>query len=453
MFQSQGITVDDFPALASLYAGGAQSVRDPQRASSGEIGGGDGSAAEEARAQSLVMKVDCVAVTARLWSLVPWSRVRQYDKVHLKGITLRLRQVNGILNFSFLALRESPGYTSGSDEGTGAGGGVKVGNNSSINGRSSTNRNNSSSVVGGEGSRSGSMEDLDGIVFAEATTDDEGEEEVIHVSTEEEIAIAVGQQEGGLAGGQRQESLRQHHHHHHQLSREQDLMAEEAMDPPSSPRDSVDTNNTFTGGASEGGASSSSTSRLSLLGRGRFSGRSRRIAAPWATGVKGQQSDVETAAAAGRGGGGSGDVDARQVHQKGARSVEDSVSLPKDHLSGGGQSRRVVSVASMSQHRSGPEEIAHGARTPVVTTAGGGGWVFGGGGGAWGVVGEKPGSENRGNLGMVKILGEAFMRRFNAYAEQVRVHHGFLVYIFILHPHDMVDLSFKKLAGLRSALF
>lgn len=33
-------------------------------------------------------------------------------------------------------------------------------------------------------------------------------------------------------------------------------------------------------------------------------------------------------------------------------------------------------------------------------------------------------SENLGNLGVFKVLGEAFMRRFNAYSDQVRNNGG-----------------------------
>ncbi|CAN0292681.1 unnamed protein product, partial [Ectocarpus sp. 4 AP-2014] len=117
---AEGIAVDDFPALVRLYAG-AEPPRANKRSSSGtarsgsdRIGGDDGAtyaaglaAAARARVnKSLVMRVERIAATARLWSLVPWSDVRRYDRVHVKGITLRLRQVNGILNFSFLALKE-----------------------------------------------------------------------------------------------------------------------------------------------------------------------------------------------------------------------------------------------------------------------------------------------------------------------------------------------------------
>ena len=108
--------MDDFPALRDLYAGSQRPTAN-KRSRSGNGGGRGGSAARAAdgsgpggsRARvnsSLVMRVERVAATAQLWSLAPWSRVRRYDRVHVKGLTLRLRQVNGILNFSFLALNK-----------------------------------------------------------------------------------------------------------------------------------------------------------------------------------------------------------------------------------------------------------------------------------------------------------------------------------------------------------
>ncbi|CAM9552775.1 unnamed protein product, partial [Hapterophycus canaliculatus] len=132
---AEGIAVDDFPALVGLYAG-AQPPAANKRASSGTLrggGGGEGGggagdgasyAARLAAARgrvnkSLVMRVEKIAATAELWSLVPWSSVRRYDRVHVKGITLRLRQVNGILNFSFVALKKK-----GRRGGVGGGGGA-----------------------------------------------------------------------------------------------------------------------------------------------------------------------------------------------------------------------------------------------------------------------------------------------------------------------------------------
>lgn len=57
-----------------------------------------------ANANKSLMRIDRVAATAHMWSVTPWSPVRRYKRVHVKGITLRLVQVKGILNFTFLAL-------------------------------------------------------------------------------------------------------------------------------------------------------------------------------------------------------------------------------------------------------------------------------------------------------------------------------------------------------------
>lgn len=374
---------------------------------------------EDARgSKSLVMNVERVAVTAWLWSLVPWSRVRRYDKVHVKGITLRLRQVNGILNFSFLALRKSPEYYAASDSHGGGGGGSEVGgagNNGSTSDISGgiSSSNSSSRNRGGGG---GSIEDLDGIVLADAS--DEEEEEVTTLSSEADIAIAIGQQvrEGVGAGQQRLQGAATQH------SRERDLMAEDATggEAPDSPRDSIDTN--VLTAASEGGVSSASTSRLGRLARSRFGNRGRRISAPaWGSDSSTkdtvqQRQEVGGAAPVGDGGGRSA-IDAPHDRRKSARSVQDGTSPPPKggilSANGSWRSRRHTIAATMEQHQpSGAEEFPSGARTPVSATFSTS--AVGGGAGA-----ERSSTENLGNFGVVKVLGEAFMRRFNAYAEQV----------------------------------
>lgn len=57
-----------------------------------------------ANANKSLMRIDRIAATAHMWSVTPWSPVRRYKRVHVKGITLRLVQVKGILNFTFLSL-------------------------------------------------------------------------------------------------------------------------------------------------------------------------------------------------------------------------------------------------------------------------------------------------------------------------------------------------------------
>lgn len=57
-----------------------------------------------ANANKSLMRIDRIAAMAHMWSVTPWSPVRRYKRVHVKGITLRLVQVKGILNFTFLAL-------------------------------------------------------------------------------------------------------------------------------------------------------------------------------------------------------------------------------------------------------------------------------------------------------------------------------------------------------------
>lgn len=367
--QSQDIAVDDFPALATLYAG-ALSARGAQRASSGEVG--EDSSTPDARVdKSLVMKVDHMAVTAQLWSLTPWSRVRRYDKVHVKGITLRLRQVNGILNFSFLALRKSPGYDSG-----------RSANASSDSSRVVLNRADSASGDGttsNSAMRSGGMEELDGIEVAGAAALTDNEEDASTLSSEEEFA-APGQQVAV---------------HQHGNSREHDSLADETADAPNSPRDSITTTNTW-GGASAG--STASNGRLAgILAR-----KNRRIFAPRTSSLKG--SHVTT-----RANGRIGDVHPAHRKSSSARDAEGGMSPPPGALSAARNRRikRPAFVPFSGRNHLGAEGSANGSRaaTPAAVGTSSG-------------SSETP-AENRGNMGVVKVLGEAFMRRFNAYAEQV----------------------------------
>lgn len=99
--------MDDFPALGKLFARGPPTASPPRpnAVDDGELGQGESHVEE-----SLVMRVERVSAVAQLWSMTPWSQVRRYKRVHVKGITLRLRQFHGILNFSFLALGRDKRY-------------------------------------------------------------------------------------------------------------------------------------------------------------------------------------------------------------------------------------------------------------------------------------------------------------------------------------------------------
>lgn len=343
-----------------------------KRASSGDFrdGGGGGNSGGAAGAgarvdKSLVMRVEKVAATAQLWSLTPWSRVRRYKRVHVKGITLRLRQVNGILNFSFLALNKKGRRKSG----------VR-GNVDHVR------RQNRGNVTGGDGfgtggGGSGGMEDPDGI---RTDTEDEGNE------TEYEDEEAFGEQAVQAREG-------------HEEGEE-----EEEEEPVAESR-------TLSGAHSDGPSTrSSSCSRLGFGGR--------KSLMPWATmlpatapAVKGDEHQ--------HGGAHDGDVNKSNI---GARSTVDGrIISPRWSFSGPSAAARASRGdprANSSSLSARPKTLAgqHVTGEPMPWT--------GRASHATGASLMPPSTENVGNLGVFKVLGEAFMRRFNAYCEQVSRTYG-----------------------------
>lgn len=383
---TQGIAVDDFPALMSLYAGASPPSAN-KRASSGTVrgsGGGGGCcggrddvagdmaglAAARARVnRSLVMRVEKIAATAQLWSLVPWSGVRRYDRVHVKGITLRLKQVKGILNFSFVALNKKGRGCAGAGGAVGADtagaaplatgvGDAGAGSNSSSSssfgsgcpndgGRRNPSFGGGLGCVAGSGgsagtaapgqSSGGSMEDLDGIdTDGEYTTDtddifDDDEKDSCYDELLESELLAGVDAAAAAAAADRNGDVGDAPRLVRQRSRSSSTVAVAAA------------------AASEDSALRSQSVTTAVGGALR--GEARNKLAPW------------SASRAGSGGGGGG------PHTPGDRAR--SVSL------------------SVRPKRS--------TRRP-----------------------SSPPSENLGNLGVFKVLGEAFMRRFNCYSDQVR---------------------------------
>lgn len=363
--------MDDFPALMGLYAG-ARPPSANKRASSGTVrrggggngGGGDdvtgdaaGLAAARARVnRSLVMRVEKIAATAQLWSMVPWSGVRRYERVHVKGITLRLKQVKGILNFSFVALNKKgrggagvgaaqlaagvgdcgDGGAGGAGGGSGGTGGGGRRNLSSGGGPGGGGVGALGGVIGAaaqEQSGGGSMEDLDGIESdGECTTDtdelfDDDEDSCCYELLEEsELLAGVAGSGGGGGGGV-------------------GVDHSDVDDAPELVRQRSRSSSTAAATEEPSFRSQSST----VLGDA-LVGASRKTLAPWAAGR------------AGGGGGGGGS------HTPGERVRSMSLSVrPK---------RSTLRPSSSA--------------------------------------------ENVGNLGVFKVLGEAFMRRFNTYSDQVR---------------------------------
>ncbi|CAM9536600.1 unnamed protein product [Pylaiella littoralis] len=391
---AEGIAVDDFPALLGLYAG-AQPPGANKRSSSGtpSAGGGDDGASYEAglaaaRARvnrSLVMRVEKVAVTAQLWSLAPWSSVRRYERVHVKGITLRLRQVQGILNFSFVALK-----TKGSGDGAGAAVGSNAaaaaaaaasggGGSAGAGGPADGGRRRLSYVGGGAGgsggfvgaaapeqSRSGSMEDLDGIdIGGEYATDtDEEEEEEENgrfehkpVDGDAEPTDEAGGGGGGDGGvgssGGVAGEVDEVNNDVSAVEGRQRLLS----DPRSSSPSSVDEASLPPQSAKTFGGA---------LGEG-----AQRKQAPWAAAAAAAVANSTAAAALG------------------------------EHSSGGGAG--AGAGAGVSGSGSG-SRVCGRARSISLCV---------------GRNKSSSSSDNLGNLGVFKVLGEAFMRRFNVYSDQV----------------------------------
>lgn len=369
-----------------------------KRASSGTAsarGGDDGASYEAgvaaARARvnrSLVMRVEKIAATAQLWSLTPWSSVRRYERVHVKGITLRLRQVKGILNFSFVALKKkgrkdgagagaAVGRNAAAAAASGGGGNGSVGacaGGSTDGGRRNVNFGGGGAVGPAGGfvgaaapgqSCSGSMEDLDDIdtdgeYATDADTDEQEEEEKEEedddhgyehepVDDDAELPEEVGGSRGrggagssgGVAGaGGKVDNVVSEVNSRRRLQ----------SDPRSS--------------SSSSSSSTTTTDEASLRPQaaktfgGTLGGGARRKQAPWAAGIS-TGSAADTGAHSSGGDGGTSDAPGEL-----ARSMSVSVGR-KNFLS------------------------------------------------------SSSSSENLGNLGVFKVLGEAFMRRFNAYSDQV----------------------------------
>lgn len=100
---------------------------------------------------------------------------------------------------------------------------------------------------------------------------------------------------------------------------------------------------------------------------------------------------------------------------------------------GGGSRRKQAPWAAAGE---GAGATTRSAAGPGVHSSGGGGSLGPGGQArSMGIsvrrkksLSSSPSSENLGNLGVFKVLGEAFMRRFNTYSDQVRAGECFLWY-------------------------
>lgn len=351
----QGVAVDDFAALMGFYQGPIPN----KRASSGGVGG-HGTTTAAGVNKSLVMRVERMAATAQLWSLTPWSRVRRYDQVHVKGITLRLRQVNGILNFSFLALkkkgsRSRTAHATGQD---GFGSPISGGGGGAGNTQESNSRDSKTGWFGGGGrvagvgdgfagsSRSGGMLDLDGI---EPDEEEEDSDDLRNFDCRQE------QENSAIAPGAADELLR----------KDIDTQRRARLPPVSS-----------------------------RLGFG-----ARRVSAPLATASSlgsatgfDQRSPDSGRSSAGEG------VDVTMASPRWKASGAGTASTGHALASGGNLS------SSRSLNRSSSGGLA-GTRVRSMSTSG--------------RMRSMARTENVGNLGAFKVLGEAFMRRFNAYCEQV----------------------------------
>ncbi|CAM9445283.1 unnamed protein product, partial [Discosporangium mesarthrocarpum] len=114
---AKDIAVEDFVALSKLYM--PEPTQPPPKAPSDETA----IASSRLEREDLLMRVSHVSATFRLWSMNPWSNVKRYESIHVRGATISLRQFKGILNFSFLALHQSkqPGDGEGAELGKGYG--------------------------------------------------------------------------------------------------------------------------------------------------------------------------------------------------------------------------------------------------------------------------------------------------------------------------------------------
>lgn len=365
----KGIAVDDFPALASLYEG-ALDQGSTKRPGSGEVG----AAAAEVRAiKSLVMRVERVSATAYLWSFLPWSTVRRYRRVHVKRITLRLRQVNGILNFSFLALGRLKGLHSEGPAGRSDGG------------MSDLDGFDDSPVAGSEPKPDPSAED-------ESQAEEHEKSSPVTGSCRGERGaseIEAGDGGGGEERGQQEADPAEEQERHGDEAEELRIHQDESE----SVRGGFDT-------MSEGGGATRGRGlRLGLRGRrfppswiasGASSGRAlERPAPPRNPKTRDMNGDEATPPL--------GPPNKRpppaEKPPAGTEQQQPRSRSGSQHLSGSGG-------------RNGASEQA--AVSGAVESAGGEGEASG-----------KP-AENVGNFGIVKDVREAFMRRYNAYAGQVR---------------------------------
>lgn len=356
--------MDDFPALATLYAG-ALDQGSTKRSSSGEVG----AAAAETRAnKSLVMKVEHVSATAYLWSFLPWSNVRRYRRVHVKGITLRLRQVNGILNFSFLAVRKAKG---GRPSGA-------------------IDSDSASADAGGY-----AIEELDGIDSVEddeqnwkkkrerEVLDQENSPPVINLDTDGEHDLE-GQREAEERGREGEDESDR------EMVRERGRRDEETEEVRIQNDDSELIRASFDT-MSEGGAMRERGLRRGLRGR--------RFPSAWIPSENPSTKHWERQAHAKKG-------NVREPHGDVMAPVTAELNRRRS-LSGSGSVPTSPEGQQPQLQLETPQGSGARGRTGRADSEAGEGGTAG-----------KP-AENLGNLRVVKVLGEAFMRRYNAYAEQV----------------------------------
>ena len=319
--------MDDFPFLVGLYAasGGVSLNR---RSSSAGVRPDPASVARARVDQSLVMRIDRMAATVHVWSLTPWSRVRRYKRVHVKGITLRLRQVKGILNFSFLALKKKPSPQCKPSE-NGDNASRRRCNSRGDDGPGSSSRRRVSSTCGrfGGAAQDDETYDLDGI-----ETEKEEESDV------EEAFPGVGEAGERKVGDSAIATVRE-------------------TVPNGSERRLSDSN--------------LNAETIRKLSSARFANGSTKAPAPCATigNEAGSDKDVDRHqdCSGSRGGGGNGSTGCLYSTDPG--------------------------IAGRIARRERPSSVS--------------------------LIVQQPATEPLGNLGVIKVLGEAFMRRFNAYCQQV----------------------------------
>lgn len=318
------------------------------------------------------MRVEHVSATAYLWSFLPWKTVRRYQRVNVKGMTLRLRQVNGILNFSFLALRRA---------------------------------------------KRGHPGDLAGLRHAHRDPGNDGIDELDGLTDDQECrrgSLTDASMGNYSQGGERhhdasplksmeveqEQELRKNQTGNTHLETEKRRREDEADEVVTQHDDAESIRGIFDT-MSEGGATH---------GRGLRRGqRGRRFHSPWTapktSGTK--QWDRQNQSKDGPGHNAqSNEIPSAQPGTTPRCSGSALVENPSSEC------RQLQSQAATHHRLNGSREGAlEGQETSFPCEKGS--QPSGNGNKA-----EKP-AENLGNLGVVKVLGEAFMRRYNAYAEQV----------------------------------